>query len=396
MKKEHQNINKKTRVTKKMLNIEDEQMLQELVQTRNIRHSTMIRYRTIIKYYVESQGLPLHELILEAEKEEDQGIRLKNRTIKKRLINHRNYLINERNYSHVTVQKTMTGLRTIYNHFEIELPRIPKLNERSVKSTEPIYYDDLPTHELIGKAINLSKPIMKAVILFITSSGCARSETCSLTIQDFIEATSEYHNSENIYEVLEELKDQDNIVPIFHVKRQKTNKFYYTFCSPEAVTAIVSYLNSRTDNMTNDKKLFKINKNYLNVKFQELNEQLGGPNKGCYCLLRTHMLRKFHASNLARGENGLSLDEIDSLQGRTKDNVRKSYYFDDPKELRKKYIRNIDKVLINNESVKIDSPEVAALRKEAEKLKEENEIIKSNINKAVDDRINEVLSKYGF
>ena len=62
----------------------------------------------------------------------------------------------------------------------------------------------------------------------------------------------------------------------------------------------------------------------------------------------------------------------------------------------KKYIRNIDKVLINNESVKIDSPEVAALRKEAEKLKEENEIIKSNINKAVDDRINEVLSKYGF
>lgn len=379
-----------------MLNAEDEEMLQELVQTRNIRHSTMIRYRTIIKYYVESQGLPLHELILEAEKEEDQGIRLKNRTIKKRLINHRNYLINERNYSHVTVQKTMTGLRTIYNHFEIELPRIPKLNERSVKSTEPIYYDDLPTHELIGKAINLSKPIMKAVILFITSSGCARSETCSLTIQDFIEATSEYHNSENIYEVLEELKDQDNIVPIFHVKRQKTNKFYYTFCSPEAVTAIVSYLNSRTDNMTNDKKLFKINKNYLNVKFQELNEQLGGPNKGCYCLLRTHMLRKFHASNLARGENGLSLDEIDSLQGRTKDNVRKSYYFDDPKELRKKYIRNIDKVLINNESVKIDSPEVAALRKEAEKLKEENEIIKSNINKAVDDRINEVLSKYGF
>ena len=379
-----------------MLNIEDEQMLQELVQTRNIRHSTMIRYRTIIKYYVESQGLPLHELILEAEKEEDQGIRLKNRTIKKRLINHRNYLINERNYSHVTVQKTMTGLRTIYNHFEIELPRIPKLNERSVKNTEPIYYDDLPTRELIGKAINLSKPIMKAIILFITSSGCARSETCSLTIQDFIEATSEYHNSENIYEVLDELKDQDNIVPIFHVKRQKTNKYYYTFCSPEAVTAIVSYLNSRTDYLSSDRKLFKINKNYLNVKFQELNEQLGGPNKGCYCLLRTHMLRKFHASNLARGENGLSLDEIDSLQGRTKDNVRQSYYFDDPKELRKKYIRNIDKVLINNESVKIDSPEVAALRKEAEKLKEENEIIKSNINKAVDDRINEVLSKYGF
>lgn len=379
-----------------MLDKEDERMLQEMAMTRNIRHSTMIRYRTIINYYVESQGMTLHDLILEAEKEEDQGIRLKNRTIKKRLINHRNYLINERNQSLVTVQKTMTGLRTIYNHYEIELPRIPKLNERGVKNTEPIYYDDLPSKDLIRKAINLSKPLMKSIILFISSSGCARSETCSLSIQDFIEATREYHNSEDIYDVLEELKDQDNIVPIFHVKRQKTNKYYYTFCSPEAVTAIISYLNSRTDKLTNERKLFQINKNYLNQKFQGLNEQLGNPTKGEYVLLRTHMLRKFHASNLARGENGLSLDEIDSLQGRGKDTVRKSYYFDDPQELRKKYIRNIDKVLINNESVKIDSPEVAALRKEAANLKEENERIKSEIDTAVTDRIKEVFVEYGI
>ena len=138
-----------------------------------------------------------------------------------------------------------------------------------------------------------------------------------------------------------------------------------------------------------------INKNYLNVKFQELNQQIGGHTKGCYSLLRTHMLRKFHASNLARGENGLSLDEIDSLQGRTKDNVRKSYYFDDPKELRRKYVRNIDKVLINNESVKIDSPEVAALRKEAANLKKENEKIRNDIDNAVNKRISEVFSEYG-
>ena len=379
-----------------MLNEKDEELLQELAHERNIRHSTMIRYRTIINYYVESQGLPLYQLIAEAEREEDEGIRLKNRTIKKRLINHRNYLINERNYSLVTIQKTLTGLRTIYNHFEIELPRLPKLNERGVKNYEQIYFDDLPTKELIREAINLSKPLMKAVTLFILSSGCARGETCSITIQQFIEATREWHDKEDIYDVLEELKGQDNIVPIFHIKRLKTNKYYYTFCSPEATEAIISYLESRTDKLTNDRKLFQINKNYLNVKFQELNEQIGGHQKGCYSLLRTHMLRKFHASNLARGENGLSLDEIDSLQGRGKDNVRKSYYFDDPKELRKKYLRNIDKVLIFNETVKIDSPEVAALRKEAAELKAENDEIKQNINKAVDDRISEVLAKYGF
>ena len=77
-----------------MLNPKDEELLQTLCLERNIMHSTMVRYRTIINYYTESQGLPLYELIAEAEKEEDSGIRLKNRTIKKRLINHHNYLIN--------------------------------------------------------------------------------------------------------------------------------------------------------------------------------------------------------------------------------------------------------------------------------------------------------------
>jgi len=369
-----------------MLNEKDEELLQQLCMERNIMHSTMVRYRTIINYYTESQGLPLYELIQEAEKEEDQGIRLKNRTIKKRLINHRNYLINERNYSLVTVQKTMTGLRTIYNHFEIELPRLPQLNNKNVKKYETIYYNDLPTKDLIKKAVNHSKPLMKAIILFITSSGCARAETTSISIQDFITATNEYHHSTDIYDVINELKQKEDIIPLFHIKRLKTNNYYYTFCSPEATKAILDYLETRTDKLKPEKQLFKINKNYLNVKFKELNDQLGGHSKGCYSLLRTHMLRKFHASNLARGENGLSLDEIDSLQGRSKDNVRQSYYFDDPKELRKKYIQNIDKVTILDQvhTITIDSPEVARLKEKADKIDELEKLVKKILEKNKD------------
>jgi len=366
-----------------MLNEKDEELLQTLCLERNIMHSTMVRYRTIIHFYTESQGLPLYELIQEAEKEEDEGIRLKNRTIKKRLISHRNYLINERNYSLVTVQKTMTGLRTIYNHFEIELPKLPQLNNKNVKKYETIYYNDLPTKELIKKAVNHSKPLMKAIILFITSSGCARAETTSITIQDFITATNEYHHSTDIYDVINELKNKEDIIPIFHIKRLKTNNYYYTFCSPEATKAILDYLETRTDQLKPEGQLFKINKNYLNVKFKELNDQLGGYSKGCYSLLRTHMLRKFHASNLARGENGLSLDEIDSLQGRSKDNVRQSYYFDDPKELRKKYITNIDKVTILDQvhTITIDSPEVQKLKEKADKIDELEKLVKKILEK---------------
>ena len=75
---------------------------------------------------------------------------------------------------------------------------------------------------------------MRAIILFISSSGCGRSETVNLTIQDFINATSDYHHNTEIYNVLNELKDKQDIIPRWEICRNKTNKFYTTFTSPEA------------------------------------------------------------------------------------------------------------------------------------------------------------------
>ena len=377
---------------------EDIPILDEICLTRNLSKSTRKNYEQSIRSYTESQGLTLKELLIEAEEEEEKGVRLKHRNVKKRLIIFQNYLLNEKGLSKSTIKKQVQIIRYLYRHCEIELPNIPKLNEKHVRDYEPIYYDDLPTKELIQEALNISKPNMKAVILFIISSGCAREETLSLSINDFITATNQYHNSTDIYEVLEELKHQENVVPIFKLRRRKTNQYYYTFCSPEATDAIVYYLESRTDLLTPGKQLFKFEKTYFQKKFIELNNSLGGHKKGCYGIFRSHMLRKFHASNLARGENGLTVEEIDSLQGRMKDKMHKPYFLDDPQELRKKYIMNIDKVLINYDKKELtfESPEVLELKKRAVELEKENEAIKQNINKAVDDRISEVLAKYGF
>lgn len=367
---------------------EDTLILEDFVTVRNIQPQTVYNYRQSIKNYTKSQGLTLKQLLEEAEQEEEERIRLKNRTLKKRLISHRNYLINEKGCSSSTIQKQMGQLKTIYNHYEIEIPKLPKFNDRNVKHIEEIYYDDLPTKDIIKEAIRVSNPLMTAIILFICSSGCARKEVTNLTIQDFITATEEYHNSTDIHDVINDLKKQSDIVPIFKLKRDKTNKYYYTFCSPEAVTAILSYLESRTDKMTGESRLFKVHIAYLTRKFTELNETVGGYKKGVYGLIRPHMFRKFHASNLARGENGLTVEEIDSLQGRSKNIVHNSYFFDDPKELRKKYILNIDKVLINTEvdTLTVDTPEVAAIKKR-------NEELENNIDRIVEDKLRGKIEK---
>ena len=84
---------------------------------------------------------------------------------------------------------------------------------------------------------------MRAIILFICSSGCARAETLSLTIQDYIDSLSEYlpNNKKDIFEIIDYLNGLDNIVPTINIRRIKTNKFYITYCSPEAVKAVNAY-----------------------------------------------------------------------------------------------------------------------------------------------------------
>ena len=81
--------------------------------------------------------------------------------------------------------------------------------------------------------------------------------------------------------------------------------------------------------------------------FDKINKELGLKKVGTYRRFRCHMLRKFHASALYNANNGLSLDEIDSLQGRSKDKTHSSYFMENPNLLKEKYINSLDAITIN-------------------------------------------------
>ena len=290
--------------------------------------------------------MSLSELIKEAENDEENGVRWKNRKIKQRLLNFRVFL--QRHYLISTVKVHFQRILTIYRHFEIEIHNLPPINLKNTNKLKPIMFEDLPTKEIIKKAVNITNPLMKAIILFISSSGCARQETLNITIQDFIDATREYHDSEDMYEIITILIKRNDVIPTFKLKRQKTNKFYFTFCSPEAVSFILDYLIISKRKLRNEDKLFKTNLDYLNSYFNEINETLNLGKVRKYNRFRSHMLRKFHASALYNHENGLSLEEIDALQGRGKNNTHSSYFMENPKNLKEKYINSLKSILIFN------------------------------------------------
>lgn len=163
----------------------------------------------------------------------------------------------------------------------------------------------------------------------MSSSGIARNETTSLIVQDFIDATKEYHNSTNITDALDELERQKDVIPLFEMVRNKTNYPYYTCCSPEATIAIVKYLKSPSKLKDTD-KLFDVNNGGLKSIFNRLKDRnqfwkLEGTDTNFF---HTHAMRKFHATTIE------DVDLANALQGCKPSTIQESYFINNNKRLR--------------------------------------------------------------
>lgn len=365
----------------------DKEILEEISTARNYAPRTKITYNTVINNYTKFFGMSMQELLMEAEKEEEEGVRWKHRKLKKRLMDYRQYCFDK--YLVSTARGNLMRIKSVYKFYEIEIHDLPYLSDKQANLPMPLTFNDLPTREIISQAVQLSDPLLKAVMLFISSSGTGRAEALNLTVADFVESVQEYTYETDIYKVISELHQRNDIVPMFKLKRQKINEYYYTFCSPEATTSIMDYLLTRKEQLTPDKRLFKIDKKYLSDKMGMLNDQLGLGKKGGFNRLRCHMLRKYHATNLSNGDNSLSENDIDFLQGRSDKKTRQSYFFTDEKKLKVRYAESMNDVTIfnqynvfvdtdNNLLVEVYDPkdEVVPLQEKVVQLGKENNMLR--------------------
>ena len=313
-----------------------EELLKRFCSNRNIKYSTLKSYRSAIAKYEFFHDMDMGSLMDEAIVEEDEGISLKNRKIKSRLLDFRSFLLDS-GLAISTVRTYFSRIKTFYRHFEIELPYLNdiKFDEEYLSS-----YYDLPTRGDIRKVCSISSNAFRALVLFISSSGCAKAETLSLTVGDFVKASDDYHDGGSIDDVLNCLIGRRDIVPAFYLKRIKTNKFYYAFCSPEASHHIVKYLISRKG-LSLDDRLFDFTDSSLIYSFKKVNDKLDMGFVGRYRFFRSHALRKFHASNI-----DLSADIVDELQGRGKSRVREAYMKTNPRRLKEIYIGAMHNVMV--------------------------------------------------
>ena len=108
------------------------------------------------------------------------------------------------------------------------------------------------------------------------------------------------------------------------------------------------------------------------------------------------MLRKFHASYLKNA--GMEKDDVNCLQGKSRNSTDESYFYDDPKILQEKYIRFMGAIAINLDVNNLDlkSPEYIELENENLELKEENEMYREvvdNIDERIESKIREAIGR---
>ena len=365
------NYNRDKEMKRHMTNI-----INQMFTERNSSTKTKETYLRSIKYYETLTGHTIEELIQIADQEETQNIRWKNTMTREWLLKYRDHLYHKYNIS--TAQLYLTAILTTYRHHEITIPTLPYYSTKGLQRTPPINYNDLPDRELLTECLQISTPLVRSIILLMSSSGISRIDLLNLTIQDYLQATQDYHDHpESVKYAIQDMEEVD-VIPVFHLRRQKTSQHYFTFCSHEAVKMINSYLLTRKETLTKDKPLLKINKRYINTVFEKLNQYFHLGKVGNYNRLRPHMLRKYHASQLA--EAGMPTEHINILQGRKVTGVaHESYIRVNPDKLRDEYIEALPYLVIED---------INKFKTENQQLKEENQSYKEK-----EEKINNILER---
>lgn len=324
--------------------IKNDLFFQEFCMTRNLKENTIRRYLSCLIVYVHVNNMTLTELIEEADAEEENHVRLSKTKLKKRILVFKKYL-QDNNYNNSTINSYITAIKTVYSTFDITVPKIPRNKIRKQSYKEIIQKEDIIT------ALNTcTNNKHKAIILFMSSSGTGAGETCNLTMQDFIDATSEYHNETQIEHVITALQNREDIIPIWHITRIKTGVPYFTFCSPESVQAILIYLKELLlkKPISNDEKLFGMRARALASTFERLSDKCGfGWISNTHRFFHTHGLRKFFATNML--SEGVSELVIDFWEGRTVKGTHSAYFNPSPEQLKRRYMNALNCVTIFEE-----------------------------------------------
>lgn len=334
-----------------------------------------------MSHYTEFLNKTPEQLLHEAETEIEHGILPRRRKLKSHLIKFRNHL-QGMELAPITIKGYLTGVKSFYSQFDIEIPKIPHTN----RAAKPLECNTrIPTKADLQDILKICTPLEKAILLTGLSSGLSANEISNLTIEDFIAGY-----------------DKETGITTLQLRREKTQVDFITFLSPEASTAIFNYIEyrGRSDKRKDLKRLNQLekqrvfsNNGYLFIKqnvpaefLKSRNEQLrkldtsiiikiyraisekANKNtvKGNWNLVRSHNIRKHYNSILYN--EGCQSWFIEYTMGHALPATQAAYLRTSPDKLKEIYKKYVPYLTIQKELNVSESPEYLEIKRENEIL----------------------------
>ena len=366
--------------------LKEDPIILEWLSSINCTKSTEMLYLQSMQSFTEYIGQSPEDILSEAEAEIKAGVLMRRRKIKGYLSGFRRDL-QDKNLSDLTVRSRLTGVKSFYKSFDIEIPSIMKENGKARTKEEN---NDIPTKEDIQQALIVCDPLEKAVMLVGVSSGLSSNEIRNLTVKEFKKGY-----------------DPETRVTTLKLRRLKTKIDFITFLSPEASKAVWDYLAFRErkskvntprrarqllkQQITDDKGYLFILRNVTDAYLEKPDESLRQLNENAflklyrsisekaqqntdaniYNVIRSHNMRKYFNSALLNAEADSFFVEF--MMGHSLGDTKEAYYRSSADQLRKTYIKFVPFLTIQKELDISESPEFLAIRRENEILRAETE-----------------------
>ena len=172
------------------MDISSDKHIKDFLIQRDISNPHTIKtYLNRLEQYCEFNNKTPTELVMEAEDEEDQRIRKKNRQIKERLLYFKKHLQDD-GKTYYTIKTYMATVMGFYQECDIETPKIKLKNHETRERTTS---QDIVGKKHIKEVLKKSNIKYTAIILLMSGSGMGSAEIRDLTYQNFLEAIAEYY-----------------------------------------------------------------------------------------------------------------------------------------------------------------------------------------------------------
>ncbi len=326
-----------------------EDILDYWFEKRNLSTSTRDIYGRALQLYSEITGKTITELYEEADKEEEEGIRLKKRKYSLYVIKFKKDLINTNKSEH-TIRIYLNAIKSFYQSHDI---RPPEITMSKGDITLEKNYGRLLTKAQIQKMASVAYTRDRAILYVMALSGMSQKELRELTVKKFLDSVAQ-ELEEEIGSIKELLKHEKKLITdtviLLEITREKVHYRYHTFLPPETTKQILIYLRER-ENGENDKirindfnkPLFvKVDGNKLTIAsiatiFKRMGQRAGFKHEpGTYRSWRSHGMRKYFISTIINylGDHILA----DYLAAHKIDDIKRRYWFADTDKLKEKYL----------------------------------------------------------